>query len=155
MADAIISSEPGPAMKLQNLKYVFPNESSKIKLFVLSVILPYLTDKFQDFLSYNNWGKHPDVRLTFVKIMKSFLKCLFFAHSKKDKEVMKYVIYQLYQKLQTFYKIVYYLNFLSFINQKGGLLSFNRTISEHLLGISLTKNNNKLERNMDFTYINR
>ena len=80
-AGAIISSEPGPAMKLQNLKYIFPNESSKIKLFVLSVILPYLSDKFQDFLSYNNWGKNPNVPLSFLKVLKCLLKCLIFCSS--------------------------------------------------------------------------
>jgi len=98
---------------------------------VLTVILPYLVSKINEYFQRNNWTDRSNLR-------------------KNAFDKLKYFITKLFSMMNGIFKMATLINFLMFF-----LSHKKRNVAERLLNIDMKIIDPNQRRQIDFTYINR
>jgi hypothetical protein len=125
-----VSSAATPGCQMQNLRFVFPSRRSKVGLFLLNIVVPYLAEKASDLMQRNDWSNPEAPRA-------------------------KRVALRIVEGLKSFVKVLNLINWLVFLFQPTRNYGSNRSIPERILKIKLVQDQPGMERGLDFSFINR
>jgi hypothetical protein len=122
-----------PGLKLLNLRFNFRNNAHKMYYLLVKMFLPYVYERFRDYIERNDWGKLTNKRGNLRAKLRFW--CAFF---------VKFI-----GKLS---QVVELVNFLGFMN---GRKFARRSVAEAILGVNLElEDANAGERSLSFDYVN-